>query len=105
MKEATKKKVVLKTNYDLSLSMSWQKKRWGGSTASYLASHDTKKQIDVSSSSTYVASGLSTNEWALTIMPTEKLVKFISYMEVGIPLAAALGNAKLPSLDRNSVPR
>jgi hypothetical protein len=27
MKEATKKKVVLKTNYDLSLSMSWQKKR------------------------------------------------------------------------------
>lgn len=38
-------------------------------------------------------------------MPTEKLVKFISYMEVGIPLAAALGNAKLPSLDRNSVPR
>lgn len=69
MKEDTKKKVLeLKTNYDRSLSKSLQKQRRGGSLASYLASDveknqaRNKKQIDTSTSSTYIASELNADQ-------------------------------------------
>ena len=44
MQEDTKKNVLLKTNYDRSQTKSLQKKRRGGSPASYIASDDAKKK-------------------------------------------------------------
>ena len=116
MKEETKKQVLLKTDYDRSLTKSLEKKRRGGSPNSYIeeiaASTSSKvpskkkKQIDASTSSTYVASGLNAQERALANMPTEEIVKVINFAEeTGMTVGAILGTEDPPPPDKNFVPR
>ena len=114
MQEETKRHVILKTDYDRLLVKSLQKKRLGGSPTSYIEQIDMptsssdakKKQTDVPTSSTYVASGLNAHERALAMMPTEQLAQVISFQEeTGLPLDALLGNAEPPPPDKNFVPR
>ena len=85
MNEDTKCKVLskLKSNYDRSLSKSYQKKKRGGSLSSYLVS------------------GLNAEEQAFAALPLEEQVKVNQFMEeTSLTLQQAIGSADPPPSEK-----